>query len=598
MDPSYPSAPPQDLSSPTVASIDTTTTTTENSPLMSDPDINTEIPDTSNDAALAAALAAQEAAATAAAAAPSNPVSTLGGAFATTLASSSPWQYDDLHDTCRNCHQEFHPILNRKHHCRYCGNIFCHKCSDKKALIPPSQIVLSPKGGRKARSDRPPNVSFTPDPDPDRMLTYVVAPSSSASLGSDHAQSPPLLYGKGLEERFQLAREPIRVCRSCYVALQPIQEELRLHNSHAMRFNHVDPTHPIRFFNSPLAFTLGHEIRKAAYALNNLLPQPKRRPGAIVPPSNNNNNLDITFQSEIQQCQEQCNGVSPNLGDLDGVRIPATLLERAKGVAVMTVIKGGFGLAGIEFGTGLVVARLPSDNGFRWSAPSAIGTAGVAFGALIGAQVSDHVFLLMTDAAVALLYSDKASVQLGADVGVAVGPLGRALEGDWGVDGTSAAPIYTYSLSKGLYAGISLDGKVIVTRDDVNEKFYGCRVSAPEILAGAVPSPPAAQPLYEALQRCHVYASSSSASSVVGKTTSRTMPPLPNDHNYNVGGESSIVAQEYGEWTRGLATMPSTVPNPPLYPGTGAMMGGPNNIHSATMDQKSVVSDITTDYAP
>jgi lipid-binding SYLF domain-containing protein len=426
------------------------------------------------------------------------------------------------------------------------------------------------------------------------MLTYVVSPSS------EQAQpSPPLLYGKGLEERFQLAREPIRVCRPCYVALQPIQEELRLHNSHAMRFNHVDPTHPIRFFNSPLAFTLGHEIRKAAYTLNNLLPQPKRRPGAIVPPSNNNNNLEITFQSEFQQCQEQCNGVSPNLGDLDGVRIPATLLERAKGVAVMTVIKGGFGLAGIEFGTGLVVARLPSDNhGFRWSAPSAIGTAGVAFGALIGAQVSDHVFLLMTDAAVALLFSDRASVQLGADVGVAVGPLGRALEGDWGVDGTSAAPIYTYSLSKGLYAGISLDGKVIVTREDVNEKFYGCRVSAPEILAGAVPTPPAAQPLYEALQRCHVYASSSSASSI-GKITSRTMPPFPQHQNYSVGGESSIVAQEYGEWTRG-ASATSTALNPPFYAGSEAMIGGPNNMNNSTMDQKSAsgMSDITTDYAP
>lgn len=59
-----------------------------------------------------------------------------------------------------------------------------------------------------------------------------------------------------------------------------------------------------------------------------------------------------------------------------------------------------------------------------------MGTAGLWWGALIGAQVSDHVFLLMSAAAVALLFSNTASMQLGADVGVAVGPVGRALEGD------------------------------------------------------------------------------------------------------------------------------------------------------------------------
>jgi lipid-binding SYLF domain-containing protein len=217
------------------------------------------------------------------------------------------------------------------------------------------------------------------------------------------------------------------------------------------------------------------------------------------------------------------------LGDLDGVRIPARLLKEAKGVAVLTVVKGGFGLAGVEFGTGLVVARL----GERWSAPSAIGTAGLSWGgtllyfwgkicgsqcvmlticvlsffvALIGAQVSDHVFLLMTDSAVEMMFAHNGSLQLGADVGVALGPLGRALEADFGASVANVAPIYTYSLSKGLYAGVSLDGKVIVTRHNVNEKFYGRSVSAGELLQGVIPTPPAAQPLYDALTRCHQYA--------------------------------------------------------------------------------------------
>jgi hypothetical protein len=126
--------------------------------------------------------------------------------------------------------------------------------------------------------------------------------------------------------------------------------------------------------------------------------------------------------------------------------------------------------------------------------------------ALIGAQVSDHVFLLMTDTAVELMFNNNGNLQLGADIGVAVGPVGRALEADFATAPGSFAPIYTYSMSKGLYAGISLDGKVIITRPRVNEKFYGREVSGMQILAGDVPSPPAARPLYEALQRCHVYA--------------------------------------------------------------------------------------------
>jgi lipid-binding SYLF domain-containing protein len=351
-------------------------------------------------------------------------------------------------------------------------------------------------------------ISFSPDPDPDRMLTYTAAaPNHGGDTGSVGSSSylqeiNTVLYGKGLEQRFLLAREPLRVCYACYEQLRPLQEELRKTNSNAMRYNHVDPTDPRRLFNSPIAFTLGHEVRKAAYTLNNLLPLPKRgRMGALTTVSESG-----SFQtaSATQQCQENCSTLSPNLGNVDGVRIPARLLEEAKGVAVMTVCKGGFGLVGGEFGTGLVVARLPNGS---WSAPSAIGTAGVSWGALIGAQVSDHVFLLMTDAAVEMLFHNNGSLQLGADVALAVGPLGRVLEGDIGASPGQVAGIYTYSLSKGLYAGASLDSKVIVTRHDVNERFYGREVSGAELLSGAIPTPPAAQPLYDALTRCHVYVS-------------------------------------------------------------------------------------------
>jgi hypothetical protein len=137
---------------------------------------------------------------------------------------------------------------------------------------------------------------------------------------------------------------------------------------------------------------------------------------------------------------------------------------------------------------------------------------------LVGAQVTDHVFLLMTDKAVRIMFGPS-SVTLGADVGVAAGPVGRSAEADWAVAAGDNAGIYTYSYSKGLYAGVSLDGKVVVTRNDVNEKFYGRKVTGEQILGGEVPVPPAAQPLYDALARCRHYAVSSS-SSIVGSSSS------------------------------------------------------------------------------
>jgi hypothetical protein len=269
---------------------------------------------------------------------------------------SNPWEFDALQPRCTSCRGEFNPI-NRRHHCRLCGKIFCNNCTDQRALIPPSSIVLSPQAGKRAGPQEA--VSFSPDPDPDRMLTYI-----------DEDQQ--LLYGKGLEERFQLAREPLRVCIPCCDQLQPIQDELRNANSNAMRFNHIDPTDVRRFLNSPLAFTLGHEVRKAAYTLNNLLPMPKKF-GSVI----DTDNFLSGEARELQQCRDECATVGPNLASLDGIKIPARLLEQAKGIAVMTVVKGGFGLAGVEFGTGLAVARVGDQ---QWSAPCAIGMVGVSWG--------------------------------------------------------------------------------------------------------------------------------------------------------------------------------------------------------------------------
>src|SRR5215831_15850483 len=171
--------------------------------------------------------------------------------------------------------------------------------------------------------------------------------------------------------------------------------------------------------------------------------------------------------------------------------IPQAVLKDAKGLAVMTVIKAGFGISG-RGGKGIVVAR--TRNG--WSGPSAIGTGGAGFGLQIGAEVTEFVMILNTDAAVQA-FSHDVNFTLGGDISVAAGPIGRNAE----VGITPVAAIYTYSRSQGLFAGVSLEGTVIGTRNDANAEYYGRRVTPEEILSGRITSPPGATRLARVLSR-------------------------------------------------------------------------------------------------
>jgi SH3 domain-containing YSC84-like protein 1 len=171
--------------------------------------------------------------------------------------------------------------------------------------------------------------------------------------------------------------------------------------------------------------------------------------------------------------------------------IPQAVLKDARGLAIMTVIKAGFGISG-RGGTGVVVARIK--NG--WSGPSAIGTGGAGFGFQIGAEVTEFVMVLNTDAAVKA-FSQDANVTLGGGISVAAGPIGRHVEAAI----TPVAAVYTYSLSQGLFAGISLEGTVIGTRNDANAAYYGRPATAEEILSGKVVPPPGANRLLQVLAR-------------------------------------------------------------------------------------------------
>ena len=171
--------------------------------------------------------------------------------------------------------------------------------------------------------------------------------------------------------------------------------------------------------------------------------------------------------------------------------IPAAVLREAKGLAIIKVVKVGLGISG-KGGEGVVVAR----TGGGWSGPSFVGTGGAGWGPQIGAQVTDFVFVLNTNAAVRA-FSKDGNVTLGAEASAAAGPVGR----DTQASVTPTAAIYTYSRSKGLFAGASLEGAVIATQKEANARYYGRSVRAIDILRGGVAAPAKAHALRAALGR-------------------------------------------------------------------------------------------------
>src|SRR6185436_12688298 len=136
--------------------------------------------------------------------------------------------------------------------------------------------------------------------------------------------------------------------------------------------------------------------------------------------------------------------------------IPPAVMRTARGLAILTVAKAGF-IGSVRGGTGIVVARTDK----TWSGPSAIGTGGLGVGFQAGAEVSELVIVLNTPAAVEA-FAKQGNVTLGGALGVAAGPIGRTAEAGVGLQ----AAVYTYSRSQGLFAGVSLEGTVIGTRDD------------------------------------------------------------------------------------------------------------------------------------
>ncbi|CAM1506409.1 Fc.00g060500.m01.CDS01 [Cosmosporella sp. VM-42] len=208
-----------------------------------------------------------------------------------------------------------------------------------------------------------------------------------------------------------------------------------------------------------------------------------------------NNPLPSSMASECKKCGKILTSfINPRQAFGPEKIIPPSVLANAKGLAIITVLKAGF-LGSGRFGSGLVVARLPDGS---WSAPSAIATAGAGFGGQIGFELTDFVFIL-NDANAVKTFAQAGSLTLGGNVSLAAGPVGRNAEAAGAASLRSVAGIFSYSKTKGLFAGVSLEGSAIIERRDANEKMYGTRYTAQQLLTGNIRPPPQAAPLMSIL---------------------------------------------------------------------------------------------------
>ncbi|HKE26468.1 MAG TPA: lipid-binding SYLF domain-containing protein [Bryobacteraceae bacterium] len=176
--------------------------------------------------------------------------------------------------------------------------------------------------------------------------------------------------------------------------------------------------------------------------------------------------------------------------------IPSDLLQKAECVIVLpSALKFAFGIGG-SYGRGVMVCRSGDDFNGPWGAPSMIAVEGGSFGLQLGGQATDFVLLVMNRRGGQSILSSR--VKLGADASAAAGPKGR--DAAAATDATMRAEILTYSRSRGLFAGVSLEGSTVRPDNAANKKLYKKEIRARDIvLHQAVRAPASAKQLLSLL---------------------------------------------------------------------------------------------------
>lgn len=184
--------------------------------------------------------------------------------------------------------------------------------------------------------------------------------------------------------------------------------------------------------------------------------------------------------------------VIKDLASLKDEGIPPKLLEKAQGLAIIPgVVKAAWGIGG-QYGRGIVLIK--KEDG-RWSNPLFIQLIGGSFGWQIGVQKADLVLVFKNRRGVENIASNK--ITLGADMSVSAGPVGRSAEASTDIE--MEAEIYSYSKSKGLFAGVAIKGGTLRVDKEANAAFYGQSLEAAKILYNEIQAPAIVQKLHQTL---------------------------------------------------------------------------------------------------
>ena len=196
----------------------------------------------------------------------------------------------------------------------------------------------------------------------------------------------------------------------------------------------------------------------------------------------------------VKRLQESADVVSEVMRTPDKA-IPQDLLNKADCMVVVPGVKKAAFIVGAKYGRGFITCR--NADGAGWSAPGGVRVEGGSFGFQIGGSETDVVMLIMNRRGAEKLMSSKFT--LGADASVAAGPVGRTSSAD--TDAFMHAEILTWSRSRGVFAGLALNGATLRPDDDTNRDLYGSAMTERDIVFGNTHPPAGARPLLTELNR-------------------------------------------------------------------------------------------------
>ena len=175
--------------------------------------------------------------------------------------------------------------------------------------------------------------------------------------------------------------------------------------------------------------------------------------------------------------------------------IPQDLMNKASCVVIVPNLKKAGFIVGAKYGRGFAMCRRASGRG--WTAPASMRVEGGSFGLQIGGTEQDIILLVMSDSGMKHLLEDKFT--LGGDASAAAGPVGRDASAE--TDAELHAEMLSYSRSRGLFGGLTLEGATLRPDVDANKELYGRDINNKEILTGDVKAPAAAAKLEELLNK-------------------------------------------------------------------------------------------------